>query len=242
MNSLINRRLAVCGMLGGILYMISDLFIFLSRELIGVVPDAAWSPAWGGMGEWRFAVSAWIALLGSGLLFCGFVSLYEMVRETCGKLWRLFTLCGAAGVGGVLLAHTQIGVLPPLLYKAMARQGLSAEASRQTYENISAYLSPVSVLIILLFYTQLAVIIYGVLSGRFGLRRRVLLYMTGVTLVVTAVLALSLSLFGIRGGVGGGESLFEGMMYLIPFWYWNTARRCLNDGNAAGTERYGGSL
>lgn len=221
MKSLTNRRLAVCGMLGGILYMVSDFFLFLSRELNRELPDAAWSS----MGEWRFAVSVWIALLGSGLLLCGFISLYEMVRETCGKFWRCFTLCGAPGVCGVLLAHTQIGVLPPLLYKAMARQGLSDEMFKLVQEGISAYLSPVTALIILLFYTQLAVILYGVLSGRFGLRRRVLLYIPGITLAATAVLALSLSLFGIRGGIGGGESFFEGMLYLIPFWYWKTGGR-----------------
>lgn len=225
MNALTNRRLAVCGMAGGILYMISDLFLFLSRELNGGIPDAAWNPAWRGMGEWRFAASAWIALLGTGLLLCGFVSLYEMVRETCGKFWRLFTLCGAAGVCGVLLAHTQIGILPPLLYKAIMHQGLSYETFKLVRESISAYLLPVSVLIILLFYTQLAVILYGVLGGKFGLRRRVLLYMAGITLASAAIPALALSLFGIRGGIGGGESLFEGMMYLIPFWYWNAAER-----------------
>lgn len=221
MNSLTNRRLAACGILGGVLYMVSDLFLFLSPNLSGSVPDAAWT----GMGAWRFAASVWIALPGSGLLLCGFVSLYNMVRETCGKFWRRLTLCGAAGVAGVLLAHTQIGVLPPLLYKAMARQGLSDEQFKLVHEGLSAYLSPMTVLIIVLFYTQLAVILYVVLSGRFGLRRRILLYMFGVTLAVTASLALTLSLFGIRGGIGCGESLFEGMMYLIPFWYWKTDER-----------------
>ena len=61
----------------------------------------------------------------------------------------------------------------------MARQGLSDELFQLVCKDISAHLFPVSILIVLLFYAQLAVILYGVLSGRFGLRRRVLLYMRG---------------------------------------------------------------
>lgn len=211
-----NATLALAGIVGGLAYALSDDLIFLGANPLGPTPD----PAWAQMPMWRFVGSTWVALFATALLGCGYLSLYRMVRETCGSAIRRLTLVGAVGLGGVLLAHFNIGVLAPLVYKAMMASGASEASFVQVEAMLSAALRPLNALIVVFLYTQLVVLVYGVVSWRFGLRRPVLLVVLGMTLILALARLVLFRLFGVTGSTGATESILEGMMYFVPLAYW----------------------
>lgn len=228
--SVVNGRLALAGICGGVLYAISDDLLFLGAHLPGMLPD----PAWAGMPVWRFVASAWIALFATTLLICGFVSLYHMVRETCGTFIQRCTLYSLVGFGGVLLTHFNIGVLLPLVYKAMLASGLPEASFAPVGTLLSSWLGPLNMVTIIFLYLQLGVLAYGVLGWRFGLNRRILLVVFALPLIITVLKLVAFGSLGISGCLGGTESLFEGALYIIPLAYWSgsqpTARQSRADG------------
>ena len=74
--------------------------------------------------------------------------------------------------------------------------------------------------IVLCGYITELIVIAGVLSGKFGLKKRFLLFMyLGYTLVYLLVILL-VKLTGITGLRGGLESLFETTFFLPAFFAW----------------------
>ena len=172
-----------------------------------------------------FAASIWCGLCGSALMLAGFVSLYRMVRETCAKAWARFSLLGAAGISGVLLVHYLAGSLEPMLYKALAESGFDMAGFPALTAALTPWYLPLNAAIILLVYSQLVVLVYGTVSGCFGLPKKTILLIPLAALVVGGGFSLLTLLFGLPGGYGGTESLLEGAMYLIPLLYWREGRR-----------------
>ena len=211
-----NKKYALSGIIGGICFEIADYFLFLSPDLLHTDPD----PAWLSMGNYRFMISAYLGLFGSILLLLGFISLYRMVKKTCSKNVCRFSFLGAGGITGICLAHFNIGCLSPLIYKSLLNRGYDSEVYLDLVKDLSEQLAPLSYLIIALFYTQLIVIVYGTVSGRFRIPKMLLIKIILATVLLSVIQNIVLSFFGIRGALGGMESLFEGMLYIVPYQYW----------------------
>jgi len=190
-------------MAGGLTYALADLFLYLSKSLEYQNPDPAW-----------------IYLFGAVLCGFGFLSLYNMVKENLSKRFCYFTLIGIIGLAGALYTHFVFGCLSPLLYKALNLQGISDATYLSVHDIIYKYNRPLVVFLYLCTYTQLVVIIFGLCSGRFHLKNRVLIYMIGLTIVVNLGLVLFFALFKIRGALGCVESIFEASFYFVPYLYW----------------------
>ena len=87
-------------------------------------------------------------------------------------------------------------------------------------QNADAYLSPFTFVLVILGYFTEIVIITGVLSGKFGLKKRTLLYMYGGYAVVFGVFLLFGKLTGEWGLTGSLESLFETTFFIPAYLYW----------------------
>lgn len=209
-----NKKLALGGVIGGCLYALSTILLHWGGTMTGENPD----PGWLTMGAMRCGVAELLALLGSVGLMAGFVSLYRMVKESCGEKMTRLTLIPVAGVVGMALFHGNVNCIEPLLYPILEK-GNAASLYPAVDAAISGSFAPVDLIILVTFYLQLIPLIYGVFSGRFGVKKRLVVFNPIIGLVLGLVLGAVLP-SPIKAIFYGLRNLGEGLMYLIPLAYW----------------------
>lgn len=209
-----NKKLAMGGVIGGCLYALSSILIHWGGAITGENPD----PGWLAMGAKRCGAAELLALLGSVGLLAGFISLFRMVKESCGKKMTGLALIPAVGVVGLALFHGNVSCIEPLLYPILVK-GNAAALYPAVDAAISGSFAPVDLIILVTFYLQLVPLIYGVFSRRFGVKKGLIVF--------NPILGLFLGLmFGallpspIKAISFGLRNLGEGLMYLIPLAYW----------------------
>ena len=74
------------------------------------------------------------------------------------------------GVVGMSLFHGNINCIEPLVYKTLALSG-SESMFPAMDAAISGSFAPVDLLILAAFYLQLIILIYGVFSGKLGVKK-----------------------------------------------------------------------
>lgn len=218
MTHKIEKRLALLGLLGGILYQIGDYFLFLAPGYAeGALPQTCWAT----MPIGCFEASLWCALIGSACLLGGFVSLYQAVIYSMARPWRIVMLAALPGVIGVMFAHDVVGCLQPMLYQAMLSAGLTDAQFLAVNDALLPARMPLAIFAIISFYLQLIVIGYGLISRRFVLMKRSWLILGGIILTMGLMFAMSFVLPETLSGIAGGfESLFEGVLYLTVYFFW----------------------
>ena len=211
-----NKKLALGGVIGGCLYALSSILLHWGGAMTGENPD----PGWLTMGAMRCGAAELLALLGSVGLLAGFVSLYRTVKESCGKKMTKLARISAVGVVGMALFHGNVNCIEPLLYPILER-GNAASLYPAMDAAISGSFAPVDLIILVTFYLQLLPLIYGVLGGRFGVKKGLILLNPIIGLVLGLVLGALLP-SPIKAISYGLRNLGEGLMYLIPLAYWRT--------------------
>lgn len=84
---------------------------------------------------------------------------------------------------------------------------------------ISGSFAPVDLIILVTFYLQLIPLFYGVFSGRFGVKKGLIILNPILGLILGLVLGAILP-SPIKAISFGLRNLGEGLMYLIPLAYW----------------------
>lgn len=210
-----NKNLALFGIAGAVLYAIADLFLY-----IGVDLSSSDILAMCRVSEWRLMTSMWIGLLGSLGLLCGFMSLYRLLRFSFGEKIKYLMILPFIAAGGILYCHFTLGVYNPLTYQAAIKAGIQEEELIHLLENAGRYLNPLTMTIVICGYTAEIIVIVGILSGKFGLKKRFLLFMYAGYALFT-VLVVFISKFAGESGLQGGlESLFETTFFLPAFFAW----------------------
>ena len=210
-----NKNLALYGIIGAVLYAIADLFLY-----VGVEIESGNLVSYCHVKEWRLMASMWISVFGSLGLLCGFISLYQLVKMAFGKKLKFIMILPFLACGGILYCHFVLGVYNPLTYQSGIKAGISENQIVQTLESASLYLNPLTMAIVLCGYITELIVIAGVLSGKFGLKKRFLLFMYLGYAIFYAFVILLVKLTGITGLRGGLESLFETTFFLPAFFAW----------------------
>ena len=210
-----NKNLALYGIIGAVLYAVADLFLY-----IGVQIESGNLLSYCHVEEWRLMASMWISLFASLGLLCGFISLYQLVKMAFGKKLKFIMILPFLACGGILYCHFVLGVYNPLTYQSGIKAGISENQIVQTLESASLYLNPLTMAIVLCGYITELIVIAGVLSGKFGLKKRFLLFMYLGYAIFYAFVILLVKLTGITGLRGGLESLFETTFFLPAFFAW----------------------
>ncbi len=163
-------------------------------------------------------VSELLALIGTVGLLMGCIGTHLAVRETCGTKMQIFSLVPVIGIVGVPLFHGNINCIEPLIYQVLFKHG-NTEIYGDMDAVISGSIAPVDLLILVTFYLQLIVLIYGTLSGKFRAPKWLIVCNPIVFLILGAILTnvLPTSISGIALGM---RNLGEGLMYLMPLAYW----------------------
>ena len=117
------------------------------------------------------------------------------------------------------LFHGNIHCIEPLVYKVLE----AGQAGEALYPSIDAMISssfaPVDLLILVTFYLQLILLIYGIVRNRFGVKKWLLIFNPVTGLIIGMILGKVLP--GAANGIAlGMRNLGEGLMYMIPFAYW----------------------
>ena len=167
-----NKNLALYGIIGAVLYAIADLFLY-----VGVEIESGNLVSYCHVKEWRLMASMWISVFGSLGLLCGFISLYQLVKKSFGEKLKFIMILPFLACGGILYCHFVLGVYNPLTYQSGIKAGISENQIVQTLESASLYLNPLTMAIVLCGYITELIVFAGVLSGKFGLKKRFLLFM-----------------------------------------------------------------
>ena len=210
-----NSKMALAGIIGTIVYAVADAFLYLGTDIASDNKISLWQ-----VPEWRLMTSMWIGVIGSLLLLLGFMSLARMFSKVFEKAGRFLILPAFLCIGGVLYMHFVLGVYAPLTYNSAVKAGITAEQFSVLLANAESYMNPLTIVLFILGYSTEIVLIYGILSGKFGLRKRLVSLMFGGYALVVLAFALIAKLTGEYGILGSVESLLEMTFFIPAFIYW----------------------
>jgi len=208
------KILTTCGIIGGIVLMCANAIVHVGTGMTGENPDTGWAA----MPSALCGISELLALIGAVGLLMGCIGTHLAVRETCGAKMQTFSLLPVIGIVGMPLFHGNINCIEPLIYQVLVGHG-STDIYADMDAVISGSFAPVDLLILVTFYLQLIVLIYGTLSGRFRAPKWLIVCNPIVFLILGVILSnvLPSSVSGIALGM---RNLGEGLMYLMPLAYW----------------------
>lgn len=212
--------MALAGIIGTIVYAVADAFLYLGTDIASDNKISLWQ-----VPEWRLMTSMWIGVIGSLLLLLGFMSLARMFSKVFGKAGRFLILPAFLCIGGVLYMHFTLGVYAPLTYNSAVKAGITAEQFSVLLANAESYLNPLTIVLVILGYSTEIVLIFGILSGKFGLKKRLVSFMFGGYALVVLVLALIAKLTGDYGILGSVESLLEMTFFVPAYLYWRKGEK-----------------
>ena len=210
-----NSKLALAGIIGTVVYAAADAFLYLGTDIASDNKISLWK-----VPEWRLMTSMWIGVIGSLLLLLGFMSLARMFSKVFEKAGKFLILPAFLCIGGVLYMHFVLGVYAPLTYNSAVKAGITAEQFSVLLANAESYLNPLTIVLVILGYSTEIVLIFGILSGKFGLKKRLVSFMFGGYALVILVFALIAKLTGEYGILGSVESLLEMTFFIPAYIYW----------------------
>lgn len=210
-----NRKMALAGIIGTIVYAVADAFLYLGTDIASDNKITLWQ-----VPEWRLMASMWIGVIGSLMLLLGFISLARMFGRVFKKAGKFLILPAFLCIGGVLYMHFALGVYAPLTYNSAVKAGVTAEQFSVLLANAESYMNPLTLVLVILGYSTEIVLIYGILSGRFGLKKRIVSFVFGGYALLVLVIALIGKLTGEYGLLGSVESLLEMTFFIPAYFYW----------------------
>ncbi|MDO4420959.1 MAG: hypothetical protein Q4C15_02815 [Eubacteriales bacterium] len=210
-----NRKMALAGIIGTIVYAVADAFLYLGTDIASDNKITLWQ-----VPEWRLMASMWIGVIGSLMLLLGFISLAKMFGRVFKKAGKFLILPAFLCIGGVLYMHFALGVYAPLTYNSAVKAGVTAEQFSVLLANAESYMNPLTLVLVMLGYSTEIILIYGILSGRFGLKKRLVSFMFGGYALLVLMIALIAKLTGEYGLLGSVESLLEMTFFIPAYCYW----------------------
>ena len=211
------RKFAVAGIIGGILYFIASALVHVGTGMTGENPD----PGWLNISNVFSGLSELLALAGSVCILLGFISMYKMAEETLGKTMRNLVAVSAVGIVGMALFHGNINCIEPIIYRTLVEN--RAETIYSAMDGaISGSFALVDLIILVTFYLQIIPMIYGILSGKFGVKKWLIIFNPVVGLIIGIIFGNILPTPA-NGIAMGMRNLGEGLIYIIPALYWKKA-------------------
>lgn len=215
-----NRKMALAGIIGTIVYAVADAFLYIGTDIASDNKITLWQ-----VPEWRLMASMWIGVIGSLMLLLGFISLAKMFGRVFKKAGKFLILPAFLCIGGVLYMHFALGVYAPLTYNSAVKAGVTAEQFSVLLANAESYMNPLTLVLVILGYSTEIVLIYGILSGRFGLKKRLVSFMFGGYALVILIMALTAKMTGEYGLFGSVESLLEMTFFIPVYLYWRKVEK-----------------
>ena len=211
----VNKIMAGAGISGTIVYAIADMFLYIGQDVLSDEQMALWD-----VPEWRLMTSMWIGVIGSLLLLMGFISLGTMYHNVFGGLGNVLILPSLLCIGGVLYMHFTLGVYSPLTYRSAINAGVSESQIVTLIEHAQSYLNPLTYTLAILGYLTEIILIYGILSGKFGLKKRNVFYIFGGYFILVLIFVVFAKITGEWGLTGSLESLLEMTFFIPAYLYW----------------------
>jgi hypothetical protein len=217
-----NSKMAFAGIAGAVIYAIADLFLYLETNPFSEDKLLLWQ-----VPEWRLMISMWIGVIGSLFILFGYLSLRRMYSDVFGKLGNILSLPAMTCCGGVLYLHFVLGVYAPITYNSAIKAGVTSEQVVVMVSNAEHYLNPLTITLILLGYSTEIVLLYGILSGKFGINKLIARSMFGCYVILVFLFVLIAKITGEWGITGSLESLLETTFFIPVFLYWRQKEAAL---------------
>ena len=211
----VNKIMAGAGIAGTIVYAIADMFLYIGQDVLSDDQTALWD-----VPEWRLMTSMWIGVIGSLLLLMGFISLGKMYHNVFNRWGNVLILPSLLCIGGVLYMHFTLGVYSPLTYRSAINAGVSESQIVTLIEHAQSYLNPLTYTLAILGYLTEIILIYGILSGKFDLKKRNVFYIFGGYFILVLIFVVFAKITGEWGVTGSLESLLEMTFFIPAYLYW----------------------
>ena len=116
--------------------------------------------------------------------------------------------------------HFTLGVYSPLTYRSAINAGVPESQIVTLIEHAQSYLKPLTYTLAILGYLTEIILIYGMLSGKFGLKKRNVFYIFGGYFVLVLIFVVFAKITGEWGVTGSLESLLEMTFFIPAYLYW----------------------
>ena len=121
--------------------------------------------------------------------------------------------------------HYTLGVYAPLTFMSAIKAGVSESQAISLIQKASSYMDPMTWILVILGYLTGIVLIVGILIGKIGLKKRVLLYMYAGYALVVCIFTVIGKITGESGLTGSLESLLETTFFIPAFLYYDPASK-----------------
>ncbi|BBB47901.1 hypothetical protein Pelsub_P1129 [Pelolinea submarina] len=210
--------MALIGLLGGLLFAVGDLFVYLlpnSHYESNIYTD------WANMNMWRFGVSLYLGCFGTILLLIGFYSFYNIVKQVCSNLVKLFCLILAIGVVLTSIGHFFIACIVPMTYKGAIYAGASADLAKSISMCWEPYIDPLNIFVMVVVILLQSIMLIGlIVKGKLNCPKWMIVLNPVGLIVLSIPVTILLNDTGLEGISDAFESLGESLMYLAVFWHW----------------------
>lgn len=218
MNTLKMKKMALIGLLGGLLFGVGDILVYLlpnCRNQNGIYED------WINMSDLRPAFTLYLGCIGAGLLLIGFYSWYQAIKENASIRLKGLMMVLVFGIMLTPMGHFLIACITPMIYKGAIQAGASSEMAMEIATYLAYYTEPVKAAVILIVIMVQSVTMVGMIVKKKILcpRWMVLLNPLGLT-IISIPLSIMLSGTGLEGIMESFESLGEGLLYLPIYYHW----------------------
>jgi hypothetical protein len=218
------KKLALIGIVGGLLFAIGDLFSYLlpnCNNEIKIYTD------WANMSMWRLACSLYLGCLGTVLLLIGFYSLYNIVKSSCSRFAKYMYGLILSGIALTSIGHFFIACIMPMTFKGAIQAGASIEMAKSLSMCWENYINPLKIfVVIVVVLLQSIMMVTLIAKGKIQCPKWMMVLNPIVLSIISIPISILLNGTGFEGIADSFESLGEAFMYVAVYWHW---KRQLNN-------------
>lgn len=218
MNTMKMKKKAIIGLIGGLLFAIGDLLVYL---LPNCHNQSAIYSDWTRMSGLRPAFSTYLGCIGAGLLLVGFYSWYVAIKENGTNKLKYLMMSIAFGIILTPIGHFVIACITPMAYKGAIHAGASSDMAMEIIAYWSGYTEPIKLFVmIFVILVQSVTMVVLILKRKINCPRWMVILNPLGLIIISIPLSILLNGTGLEGAVESFESLGEGLIYLPVYCHW----------------------
>lgn len=218
MDEMKMKRKAIIGFIGGVLFAIGDLLVYI---LPNVHNQSRIYDDWISMSDLRPAFATYFGCIGAGLLLIGFCSWYAAIKENATIRLKYLMMSIVFGILLTPIGHFVIACMTPMIYKGAVQAGVSSEQAMETVAYLTTYTEPIKGLVMFfIILVQSVTMIALIVKRKIHCPRWMVIFNPMVFSILSIPLSILLNGTGLEGITGSLESLGEGFLYVPVYYHW----------------------
>lgn len=218
MNEVKMKKRALIGFVGGLLFAIGDILVYLlpnchNQELI--------FSDWLKMSGLRPAICMCLGCIGGVFLLVGFSSWYTALKQSGLGKYKYLMMLILFGIVITPIGHFVIACMGPMAYKGAVLAGASHEMAVKIMANWTTYTDIIKIAVMsIIILVQSVVMIIFIIKRKINCPKWMVILNPLIFTILSAPVSILLDGTGIEGIAESFESLGEGLMYIAVYYHW----------------------